>query len=139
MRFVNATDPQHSIALSAIRILHQRGEVLHVAPQIMIEFRNAATRPASSNGIGLSPDAADRQIADFERIFPLLPESPDIYLEWKRLVAAGAVIGKQVHDARIVAVCQVYRTDQILTFNVRHFERLAAHAPGLRVVDPSSV
>jgi predicted nucleic acid-binding protein len=139
MRFVNATDPQHAIALRAIRALHQGGSVLHVAPQILIEFRNAATRPASANGIGLAPNAADKQIEAFERVFPLLLEPPDVYPAWKRLVAASAVIGKQVHDARIVAVCQIHHFGQILTFNVRRFARFAAFAPGLIIIDPASL
>jgi predicted nucleic acid-binding protein len=139
MRFVNSTDPQHPIAMRSIRALHQSGEILHVAPQILIEFRNAATRPASANGMRLSADAADRQITECERVFPMLVESSDIYPAWKALVAASAVIGKQVHDARIAAICQVHRLRGILTFNIRHFTRLTPFLPSLVIIDPSSL
>jgi len=71
--------------------------------------------------------------------FPLLAETPDIYPAWKTLVGALGVIGKQVHDARLVAVCDVHGVTHLLTFNVAHFVRMARFGPGLVVVDPASV
>ncbi len=50
-----------------------------------------------------------------------------------------SVIGKEVHDARLVAVCHVHKVSHLLTFNVAHFARMAAFAPGIVVVDPASV
>jgi hypothetical protein len=49
------------------------------------------------------------------------------------------VIGKQVHDARLVAVCHVHQVTHLLTFNVAHLARLEAFGPGLVVVDPANV
>jgi predicted nucleic acid-binding protein len=77
--------------------------------------------------------------ADFESDFNLIAESPDVYDAWKAIVHAAGVIGKQVHDARLVAICQVAGIDHVLTFNVGHFTRLAACVPGLTVVDPATV
>lgn len=77
--------------------------------------------------------------ASFEASFPILPETPDIYPAWKALVQATGVVGKQVHDARLVAICHVYGITHVLTFNVQHFARFATYGPGLIVVDPSSV
>ena len=48
--------------------------------------------------------------------------------------AAGQVAGGAVHDARIIGAAVKGRARRILTFNVRHFERLAP--PGLEVVAP---
>jgi hypothetical protein len=75
----------------------------------------------------------------FEATFPLLAETPDIYPAWKALVQALGVIGKQVHDARIVVVCHVHKVTHLLTFNVSHFSRMATFGPGLVIVDPASV
>ena len=91
------------------------------------------------NGLGLQPAVAETKSATFELLFPPLPETPDIYPAWKVLVQALAIIGKQVHDARLVAVCHVYGITHVLTFNVQHFARFAAFGPGLIVVDPHSV
>ena len=75
----------------------------------------------------------------FESVFTLCEEGPAIYPAWKALVSAAGVIGKQVHDARLAAICQVSGIDQILTFNTRHFTRFIPHIPGLTIVDPASV
>ncbi len=53
-RLANVSDAQHAVATHAVLELHRRGEVLHVTPQVMIEFRNVATRPVANNGLGLS-------------------------------------------------------------------------------------
>lgn len=54
VRLADSNDPQHSTAAGAVLQLHRRGETLHITPQVLIEFRNAATRPVSLNGAGLS-------------------------------------------------------------------------------------
>ncbi|MBA4065874.1 MAG: PIN domain nuclease [Isosphaera sp.] len=138
-RLANAADAQHAAAARAVLELHRRGEVLHVTPQVLVEFRNVATRPAAVNGLGLPVADAEALAATFESRFPLLPETPDIYPAWKALVAAVGVVGKQVHDARLVAVCHVHGVAHVLTFNVGHFARLAAAPPGVVVLDPATV
>jgi predicted nucleic acid-binding protein len=138
-RLANAADPRHAEATRAVVELHRRGEVLNVTPQVLIESRNVATRPVAVNGLGLSAVAAEALAATFESRFPLLEETPDIYPAWKALVGALGVIGKQVHDARLVAVCHAHRVTHLLTFNVSDFVRLAAFGPGVVVVDPASV
>lgn len=135
----NASDVQHPVATRAVLELHRRGEVLHITPQVLIEFRNAATRPKSANGAGLPVADAESHASAFEGKFPLLADTPDIYPAWKNLVGALGVIGKQVHDARLVAVCHVHGVAQLLTFNVGHFTRLAAFGSGVVVVDPATV
>ena len=90
------------------------------------------------NGGGLSVHDAERYSADFEAAFPILPETPDIYPAWKQLVTALGVVGKQVHDARLVAVCHAHGISHLLTFNGRHFARFAAIEPGVVIVDPAN-
>jgi hypothetical protein len=113
--------------------------VLHVTPQVLIEFRNVATRPPAVNGLGLSTTDTETQVAAVEATFPLLAETPDIYPAWRASVEAPGVVGKQVHDARLVAVRCANGVPQLLTFNVAHFARLAGFGPGVVVVDPASV
>ena len=138
-RLANASDVQHTVATRAVLELHRRGAGVHVAPQVMVEFRNVATRPAALNGLGLSTADTEILAATFEARFPLLPETLDIYPAWKALVGALGVIGKRVHDARLVAVCHVHAVTHLLTFNVGHFTGMAGFGPGLVVVDPRSV
>src|SRR2546425_455050 len=107
-RLANSADTYHKVATHAVLELHRRGEVLHLAPQNLIEFRNVATRPVAVNGLGLSAVASKVKAVAFEATFPLLVETPDIYPVWKALVDAIGIVGKQVHDARLVAVCHVH-------------------------------
>jgi predicted nucleic acid-binding protein len=139
VRLANATDAQHAIAAQAVMELHRRGEVLHTTPQVLVEFRNVATRPKAANGAALPIVDTEAHAAAFESKFPLLVETPGIYPAWKALVGALGVIGKQVHDARLVAVCHVHSITHLLTFNIAHFARLAGFGPGVMVVDPASV
>src|SRR5438093_9383101 len=138
-RLANTADALYAVATRAILELHQRGEVLHVTAQNLIEFRNLATRPKAVNGLGLSVLDAEAKTAVFEGTFPLLAETPDIFPAWKALVGALGIIGKQVHDARLLAVCHVHAVSHLLTFNVAHFSRMAAFGPGVVVVDPATV
>jgi predicted nucleic acid-binding protein len=139
VRLGNTLDARHTVAARAVLELHRRGELLHITPQVLIEFRNVATRPTAVNGLGLSAVGAEAKAAVFQATFPLLAETPDIYPAWKALVEALGVVGKQVHDARLVAVCHAHGVSHLLTFNVAHFARLAGFGPGVVVVDPASV
>jgi predicted nucleic acid-binding protein len=138
-RLANTADPFHAVAAHAVMELHRGGEVLHITAQNLVEFRNLATRPKAVNGLGLSVVDAEAKAAVFEGSFPLLAETPDIYSAWKALVGALGIIGKQVHDARLVAVCHVHAVTHLLTFNVSHFGRMAGFGPGVVVVDPATV
>lgn len=138
-RLANAADLSHAAAQTGIARLHQRGEVLHITAQNLVEFRNFATRPKVSNGLGMAPAAAAKLAASWEAAFPLLEETPAIYPAWRAMVDALGVEGKQVHDARLVAVCHVHRVPQVLSFNVGHFTRFAGFGPGITVLDPVTV
>ena len=139
VRLANSVDAAYPIAVSAVAKLHRRGDVLHVTAQNLVEFRAVATRPTMVNGLGLTAVEAERKASGFESAFPLLPETPDIFPAWKQLVAGAGVVGKQVHDARLVAVCQVHQVTHLLTFNTGHFTRFMAVLPGLTILDPASV
>ena len=138
-RLANTADALHAVSAQAVLELHQRGEGLHVTAQNLVEFRNLATRPRAVNGLGLSVVDVEAKAVVFEGKFPLLPETPDIYPAWKALVGALGVIGKRVHDARLVAVCHVHAVTHLLTFNVAHFIGMARFGPGIVVVDPATV
>lgn len=139
VRLANTADALHAVATRAVLELHQRGELLHITAQNLVEFRNVATRPTKINGLGLSADETKAKAAKFEVAFPLLPETPNIFPAWKSIVEALGVVGKQVHDARLVAVCHVHGVTNLLTFNVVHFAPLAKFGAGVMIVDPASV
>jgi predicted nucleic acid-binding protein len=138
-RLANNGDAFHAVAVHAVVELHRRGDVLHIAPQVLIEFRSVATRPVKVNGLGLSVQEAKIKSAAFEAVLPMIEETPAVFPAWKVLVDALGITGKQVHDARIAAICHVCGATHLLTFNVSHFTRLAAIGPGIVVVDPATL
>ncbi len=73
----------------------------------------------------------------YERLFPVIPDNPDIYSEWKRLVKDFQVKGVQVHDARLVAAMKTHGLNHILTFNVKDFKRYQVE--GIKAVSPQGI
>ncbi len=138
-RLANAADALFTVADQAVTELHRRGEVLHVTAQNFIEFRSLATRPPAVNGLGLSAAETAVKSGLFEATFRLLPETPDIYPTWKALAEALGEVGKRVHDARLVAVCNVHHVSGLLTFNAADFAGMAGFGPGITVIDPTTV
>jgi predicted nucleic acid-binding protein len=139
VRLANSADPQHTIATKAVVELHGRRERLHLTPQVLIEFRSVAMRPVAQNGLGLSPAKTEAKAVGFEAAFPLLPDTADVYTTWKLVVSAFGTIGKQVHDARLIAVCNVHAMTHLLTFNLADFARTASYGPGVTIIDPAAV
>ncbi len=139
VRLANTSDSVHVVASQAVLKLHRLGESVLIFPQNLVEFRNVATRPKAVNGLGLSIPDAEAKAAIFEATFTLLPETPGIFPAWKALVSGLGIIGKQVHDARLVAACHVHIVPRLLTFNVSHFARMTTFSPGIVVIDPANV
>ncbi len=135
---VRSVQPHHPLtpnAENAIAVLTRTGEAVTIAVQNLIEFWVVATRPARENGLGMSPEFAQRELARFKELFQVLPESDAILPEWERLVSSYRVSGKNAHDARLVAVMNVNKVDKILTFNTTDFVRFQE----IQVLDPRTV
>jgi predicted nucleic acid-binding protein len=134
-RMAEAGHPQHQIAVDAVAALISRGDSPCLLPQVLYEFWVVATRPLASNGLGLSATEADAEISRLEKLYPLFQDSSAIYSEWKRLIVAHHVLGKNAHDARLVAAMAVHGITHILTFDAGHFSRF----PGVVALDPTIV
>ena len=108
---------------------------MSIAPQCIIEFWSVASRPLAANGLGIAPQRLADEVARIESIFPLLSDGSAVYAQWLHLVSSLAVVGPQVHDARLVALMRVHGVTHVLTFDTDHFRRY----PGITVVHPSEV
>lgn len=133
---IQTFDPQlRTTARSAVKALVRRGETLVCFPQNLVEFWNVSTRPTTANGIGFNPDQAARYVDRFQTFLKLLPETPQLFPEWRRLVADYRVSGIQVHDARIVASMAVHQVNTLLSFDLDDFKRY----PTVKIVHPADV
>jgi predicted nucleic acid-binding protein len=122
-RRFNSSDPFYPVVKIALDRLILQGNELCITPQNLIEFRAIATRPIQANGLGMTPDGATSEAQVLESFFRLMLDIPAIYPRWKNLVDTYAITGKQVHDARLVAVMQAYGISNLLTLNPSHFVR----------------
>jgi len=125
LRSVQNSHPMQSEAVRAINLLLRNPEAVSVVPQTLIEFWAVATRPQINNGLGLSVVETAQQIAYLKSLFTLLPDTDGIFEEWERLVAQYQVLGKQAHDARLVAAMRVHNLTHLLTFNTADFKRFS--------------
>lgn len=121
-RFIVA-DPAHARVKAKIDTLLRQGETLYITAQNMVEFQALATRPISANGLGLNKEDANTEAKAIEALFPLLPETADIYTHWRTLMDTYDVKGRTVFDARLVAVMLTYGITHILTMNRADFQR----------------
>ena len=135
VRIVQPTNPHQGDANRALRSLRRRAESLIVIAQNLIEFWAVATRPAIHNGLGLTVDQTAMQITNLKSLFTLLPDTPEIFSEWERIVLQYRVSGKQAHDARLVAAMSVHNLTHLLTFNTNDFKRFTT----ITAVDPQSL
>lgn len=135
LRTTDVGDPAQSVAEGAIENLRLGGELLSIFPQNLIEFWAVATRSRANNGLGLSPSQAESQLGALKSMFVVLADRPEIFSEWERIVGLYQVIGKQAHDARIVAAMSAHGLTHLLTFNDRDFKRYNE----ISVVNPQEV
>ena len=135
LRGAEPAHPMHSDAEEAVKRLLAQGEEVCVFPQNLMEFWSVATRAADKNGLGFTPKQTETEVIRIESIFMVIADTAAIYPEWKRLVISYSILGKQVHDARIVAAMNVHGIKNLLTFNADDFKRFS----GITVVDPRTV
>lgn len=135
LRLVQKNSPLHTDTQRAIFMLKKQDELLYIIPQNIIEFWAVATRPINSNGLGLSIAQAVQETEKIKKIFILYLDTSAIFCEWESLIVKYQVMGKQVHDARLVAAMIEYKITHLLTFNVDDFKRFSE----IIVVDPRSV
>lgn len=138
LRLADKRDAQHDTVFRAVRLLIAAREVLFITTQDVAEFCNVATRPVTNNGLGLLPnDALDLFQKEVEPICSILAEPEEIVTELKRLIGKYGVVGKQVHDARLVAMMLVWQVENLLTLNDRDFRRFEPE--GIKIVTPASL
>ncbi|MEO5802061.1 MAG: type II toxin-antitoxin system VapC family toxin, partial [Verrucomicrobiota bacterium] len=121
LRLADPASPQHFIATESLARLFRQGDEVFLTAQNFIEFWAVATRPLNANGFGWTSERTAREVFELQRRFPLLTDSPEIFVQWLELVKEFSITGKRVHDARLVAVLQAHNIENLLTFNTADF------------------
>jgi predicted nucleic acid-binding protein len=134
LRRTQPDHPSHTLAVESVARLLAAVEPVYFTLQNISEFWNVATRPMANNGLGFSVALALGELEKIERFLTVLPDSPAVYAEWKRLVVRHSVLGSKVQDAKLVATMNVHGIRRILTFNTDDFSRYDVEA-----IHPSSL
>ena len=136
VRILHRADPLHEQIRGAIRRLNEQGHTFVTTRQNIAEFWNVCTRPTSARGgFDLSAPVTAHRLRILERFISVLGEPQSAYTRWKSLVLHHNVLGRQVHDARIVAVMAAYRIKRIVTLNEPDFARF----PEITAFTPQAV
>lgn len=121
-----ATDegcPNHGLALDALNEWPSRGATCYTSPQVLREYLVVCTRPASANGLGLTQAEALGNVRALRGHLRLLDESEKVFDALVNLLDAVPCVGKQVHDANLVATASSHGVGAITTQNVSDFTR----------------
>lgn len=121
-----ATDHTRSAHAAAVAALEQwpaAGTTLYASGQVLREYLVVATRPVEVNGLGLSSREAWSNAAALRARLRLLDE--DVAVNQRLLEIGGTteIVGKQIHDANLVATMLVHGLDTLATDNLQHFAR----------------
>src|SRR4051794_3872402 len=117
LRIAHKADPQHQLTMDSIaKLLHNKDD-LCIVPQNIYEFWTVATRPKAVNGLGFPVPQVEQNIARLKHDFIFLDETPSVFLNWEKLVKLHAIVGKNAHDAHLVAAMTVHGITHLLTFN----------------------
>lgn len=132
LRLAENGHPMERLAQAALGIIRSRGDRPCIVLQNLIEFWSVTTRPRDFNGFGFTQAQVESEVRRIEFLFPLLAESPAVNHEWRRLVRAYPIAGKNIHDTRLVALMIANKVTHLLTFNAGDFGRYSE----IQVVEP---
>lgn len=125
VRTLRPDDSQHLAAVDAVTSLRTAGHQLVAVPQIFYELWSVSTRPMVNNGLGFS---VEQSLEDQRRILEsseLFEDDSGVFDAWRDLVAKYGILGKQAHDARLVAAMVRHGITHLLTFNDQDFARFS--------------
>ena len=129
LRWSDSKAPEHAACMEAVSNLARQSNVIYVCAQVIIEFYVVATRPVDVNGLGFGIAEAQQILADIEESFLCLPEPIDIAVRWRKVVGEHNVLGRQAHDARLVALMLAHGLAHIVTLNPGDFARYREITP----------
>lgn len=135
IRSLSPAHAEFALADGAIAKLRTQGVKLHLVAQNLYEYWVVATRPAADNGFGLTTQETAAELKRLRSFYVVLADIPVVLDEWELLVTSHCVMGKNAHDARLVASMKVHGISDLLTFNRKDFQRYH----GIAVQTPQDV
>ena len=135
LRRAQVTSAQHLAARNSLQALIEADTELCLLPHVVYKYWVAATRPTAVNGLGMAVKLVETAVAELLQDFVLLKDERGIFNHWRALVVVHSILGKNAHDARLVAAMQRHGVAHLLTFNGPDFARF----PGIKVLSPAEI
>ena len=114
--------PDHDAARASLERAFRDPEPLRISRQVIREYLAVVTRPQTWTVAITREDALDdvsRLIGSFE----ILEDGPVVTESLVGLCREIPAVGRQIHDANIVATMLAHGERRLLTFNVSDFRR----------------
>lgn len=119
------SSPWHDIAITAINAFEAERTSLWISPQVIREYLVTMTRPQFLRE--RTPHDVWRSADKLRQHYRMAYETDLVAKTLVELVSNHQVLGKQVHDANLVATCLAHGISRLLTHNPRDFKRFASH------------
>jgi predicted nucleic acid-binding protein len=116
--------PWHSQAIEALTAEIDQGVPIIISPQILREYLAAVTRPAPDNSTTPLADALSN-VAAFRSAYRVVDESLAVVVAIETILDQTPTIGRQIHDANIVATMLAHGVRRLLTHNTDDFARFS--------------
>jgi predicted nucleic acid-binding protein len=113
--------PEHAVALAAIKAARKAERKLWISRQVLREYLMTMTRPQAF--VGLPREIVLDQVRRFTSQFEVANDTAMVSQTLVELMAERSIVGKQVHDANIVATMIAYDIPALLTRNTKDFAR----------------
>ncbi|HAZ46089.1 MAG TPA: VapC toxin family PIN domain ribonuclease [Cyanobacteria bacterium UBA11369] len=127
--------PFHQAALQAIQRLYDSSVEVWISRQILREYLAILSRPQPfTNPLPVATLIEDVRL--FQTRFRIAEDDPQVMERLLTLMGQIPMVGRQVHDANIVATMLVYGISQLLTNNVDDFNRFSEFITVLPLVQP---
>ncbi len=119
-----ASAPYHQLAIKTLQNLDNSGSELWISRQILREFIATLTRPQTFVNTQ-PPEVIIERIQFFEQCFQAAEDGSQVTARLLNLLQTIPMGGRQIHDANIIATMLTSRINQLLTHNVRDFDRFS--------------
>lgn len=133
-RLAHKSHPHTLQAQAALEKLWSEGHELRIVPQVLYEYWSVATRSVTENGLGFPAELVADDVERFRTLFSALRDERGVFERWQKIVSDYGVLGKQSHDARLVAAMQRHGLTHLLTFNLADFRLF----PEIALLDPAA-
>lgn len=120
-----ALSPFHPAATAKLRELATAGHTLWVSRQVLREYLVAMSRPGALTAPILMASLM-HDVRTFEAQFGVAEDGPAVMAHLLNLLGSVPCLGKQVHDANIVATMLAHGIPKLLTHNTGDFTRFAS-------------